>query len=442
MKRLNIYQTISITFIGIIIIGTVLLSLPFASKAPGSIGLLTALFTSTSAVCVTGLSLVDIWSSYTFFGQLVILILMETGGLGFMSIVSILFYVINHHNGIQSLSLMAQSVGTDGLSNITRIQKRLLIGSVAFEGTGALILFLSLLPSFDPLTALWLGVFHSISSFCNAGFDLMGIISPGCGLTAISDNPLALITVALLIIIGGIGFLVWDDIITAKKLHFFSIYTRYVLITTGILLTLGFIFFFMLEYNNSATMGNMGLGGKIANAFFQSATTRTAGFSSVNQADLTDSSLVLTMLLMFIGGSAGSTAGGIKTVTFLIVIWATFSSATGRRSTTILGRSISQEQINQAYTIVIAFFLLGIIGGFAINLTSGVAFSKSLFESISALATVGLSLGITSGLSVISKLILILYMFIGRVGLLTLTLGFFKKKENSDIKFPAAKILF
>lgn len=439
--NLNINQIIALAFLGIIAMGTLLLALPFATRSQGSCGLLTALFTATSAVCVTGLSLVDIWSTYNFFGQFVILLLMETGGLGFMSIVSILFYVTNHHDNVQSLSIIAESLGSDGLKHIGRIQKRLLLGSALFEGIGALVLFIAFIPYFGVGTALWYGIFHAVSAFCNAGFDLMGILEPGSSLTLLQNNPTVLITIALLIIIGGIGFVVWDDIATSKRIRNWSVYTKLVIITTIGLLLVGAVLFFLFESDRTDSFGSMSVGNQLVNAFFQSASTRTAGFAAVSQDQFSDTSIVLTIFLMMIGGSTGSTAGGIKTVTFLVLLITVLNSIIGRKQIVIFNRTITAEKIAQAYTVVGSFILLGFIGGIIINTTSDVSFTQAIFESISALATVGLSLGITDSISMISKIILILYMYIGRVGLLTLTLGFFKAKENYEIKYPSAKIM-
>lgn len=439
--QLNTSQIIALAFAAIILCGSLLLTLPFATKAPGSCGFVTALFTSTSAVCVTGLSLVDLYTTFTFFGQLVIMLLMQTGGLGFMSILAILFYMANRKYSVRSLSLMADSLGSDGIKNITRIQKELLLLALGAEFLGALILTLAFLPKMAAHRALWLGIFTSVSAFCNAGFDLFGLLEPGASLLPFQTSPVVLITVALLIIIGGTGFLVWDDMIAAKKPHFWSIYTRLVLITTGILIVFGTIAFYILEKDNPLTLQQLSPADQWVNAFFQSVTPRTAGFSSVNQADLSDVSISLTTLLMLIGGSAGSTAGGIKTVTVVILLKALWDNSLGRSHTVLMNRSISSNQVLHAFTVALGFIILGTAGGFLVAMCSGFSFSLALFESVSALATVGLSLGITPALDLASKLILIFLMYIGRVGLLTITLGFFHREENPNVKYPSVKIM-
>lgn len=440
--KTNLNQKIAIAFFLIIILGTIALMLPISTKSPGSIGLVTSLFTSTSAVCVTGLSVVDVWSTYSFLGQFIILLLMEIGGLGFMSIISILVHFTRQQTTIQSLSLMSESLGSEAvIKDITRIQKRLLVGAAFFELLGAIILCVNFAPSLGIKDAIWFGIFHSVSAFCNAGFDLFGIIAPGTGLTALQGNPVVLITIAVLITVGGIGFIVWDDIVSSKHIRKWSIYTKLVLLITISLIIFGSIIFYILECDNVETLGCMDSTQRIVHSFFQSVTPRTAGFAAVDQSSLSDASIALTCILMIIGGSTGSTAGGIKTVTALIVLKAAFSSAFGRKSTTIFKRTITQEQIKNSYTILNLFLFLSIIGSFIIYLSSGVSYADSLFESISALATVGLSLGITSSLSLLSRLIIIVFMYIGRVGLLTLTMGFLKAKDTGSIKYPSVNLL-
>lgn len=439
--HLNLSQTIALAFVLIIVAGAILLSLPFATKNPEGITPLTALFTSTSAVCVTGLSLVDIWSTFTIFGQAVMLILIEIGGLGFMSAISMIFYLLNHKNGVHSLSLIAESLGADGIKHITRIQKRLLIGSFLFQGTGAIALFARFVSKMSPLKAAWLGLFHSVSSFCNAGFDLMGYAEPGSSLQTVKTDPVILLTLAILIIVGGLGFVVWDDIVSSKKIRNWSVNTKLVMCTTLGLLFIGAILYFIMEQNNPDTFGDMTLGEKIYNSFFQSASPRTAGFAAVDQNALTGSAKAFTIFLMIIGGSAGSTAGGIKTVTFVILVKAILSYSRGKRNVILMHRAIKQEQVAYAYTVATTAIMLGIVGGFVIDATSNLGFSASYFESVSALATVGLSLGVTAQLSTISKLLVIVFMYLGRVGLLTVTFGFIKSREDTSVKYPPAKIM-
>lgn len=439
--NLNISQIIAFAFLGIILVGAILLTLPIASATGESCGFLTGLFTSTSAVCVTGLSVVDVWSTFSFFGQFVLVLLMEAGGLGFMSIISLLFYIVNHKSDIQAMSIMAESIGADGMKNLARIQKRLIFGALIFEGIGALILFCVFVRKTNILTAIWLGIFHSISAFCNAGFDVMGLVGPEFSMYSLQTEPVALLTIAFLIIIGGLGFIVWDDIASSRHRRNWSVNTKLVLSISGVLIVAGTILFLLLEFNNPNTIGRLSIFDKITNSFFQSVTPRTAGFASIEQAALTEGSNALTVILMYIGGSAGSTAGGIKTVTFVIVIASILCNAQGKRVVVLRHRTISNEQRTHAFTIFGSYLLISIIGGFFITLTSNVGFATAFYESVSALATVGLSLGLTPTLSVASKLMVIVLMYIGRVGLLTITLGFFKKKENVSIKYPSVNVM-
>ena len=439
--KLNIYQIIALVYLSIILVGSILLVLPVSYRSDTSVTFMTALFTATSAVCVTGLSLVDIWSTYTLFGQAIVLLLIEIGGLGFMSFVSILIHITRHHDNVQALTLTAESLGSDTLmKSIGRIQKRLLIGSAFFQTLGALILFINFLPLMKWDKAIWFGLFHSVSAFCNAGFDLMGMFAKGSSLITFYNNPVVLITIALLIVVGGLGFVVWDNIVSAKSVRDWSIYTKLVLFTTSVLIVTGTIMFYIFECNNAVSIGNYSTVNKIVNSIFQAVTPRTAGFAAIEQCNLTDNSVALTSVLMLIGGSTGSTAGGIKTVTFLILVKSMLSSATGKKTVTLLKRTVSQEYINQAYTLASSFIALTIVGGFVLSTTSGLELTDCLFECMSALATVGLSLGITASVSTASKIVLIIFMFIGRVGLLTLTIGFFKAKEHPAIKYPPVEL--
>ncbi|MBP5159968.1 MAG: potassium uptake protein, TrkH family, partial [Lachnospiraceae bacterium] len=319
-KKLNMSQMIVLVFLAIIFVGACLLTLPVSSRSGQSIGFFNALFTATSATCVTGLSVGDTWTLFSPFGQAVMLVMIEVGGLGFMSIVSMFIFLVRRKTDFGQVLMIAQTIGTDNMRDVVRIQKRILIGSFAIEGAGAVILFFRFLKSFDPVRSAWFGLFHSVSAFCNAGFDLMGIKTPGGSVTYFGTDPTVMLTLSALIILGGLGFIVWDEIIRVRRAKRWSAYTKLVLIATGALLVLGMIGFFALEYSNPASMGDKPLGDKLLMSFFQSATTRTAGFAGVDQGALTDGGKALTIFLMFIGGSSGSTAGGLKTVTFLILL--------------------------------------------------------------------------------------------------------------------------
>lgn len=440
--KINVSQFITIVFAGIIVLGTILLALPIASRSGKSCGILTALFTATSSVCVTGLSLVDVWSTWNPFGQIILLSLIEIGGLGFMSIVSLAYFFIHHQSDIQSLSLIAESLGNENMKEVGRIQRRLLIGSLSIEGVGAVLLFLLFLPQYGFAHSLWLGVFHSVSAFCNAGFDILGFTEPGSSLISCQLNPLISVVLSALIIIGGLGFTVWDNILNSKRIRDWSIYTKMVMSITMSLLLIGTVAFLLFEYKNPDTLGSMSWYNKLSNAFFQSVTPRTAGFAMIEQGSMTSPSKALTSVLMMIGGSAGSTAGGIKTVTFLILINFIISKLRGRKNTVIFHRTITESQILNAFTVLCSFVALVFVGSLIMSYSAPLRFSSALFESVSALSTAGLSLGITSSLSISGKIVAIIFMFLGRVGILTVSLGFFKSRENPGIKYPSAKIMF
>ncbi len=439
--KLNMNQLIVLVFIAIILVGACLLTLPWASRTGESIGFFNALFTATSATCVTGLSVGDTWTLFSPFGQAVMLVLIEVGGLGFMSIVSMFIFLVRRKADFGQSLMIAQTIGTDNMRDVIRIQKRILIGSFAIEGVGAVILFVRFLKFFEPVKAAWYGLFHSVSAFCNAGFDLLGSKTPGGSVTFFATDAVVLLTLAGLIILGGLGFIVWDEVIRVRRASRWSAYTKLVLIATGTLLVLGTVIFLLLEKDNPMTMGDKSFSDKLLMSFFQSSTTRTAGFAGVDQGALTDGGKAATIFFMFIGGSSGSTAGGLKTVTFLILLVFIMARARGKDVMTVFSRTIPEQKVMDAMSLFGLMILLSFIGGTLISVLNGVPFLDGLYESVSALATVGLSTGITAGLSVLTKVILIFFMFFGRVGLLTIALGFLKEKGAHDISYPDGKFL-
>ena len=420
-SRLNPTQIIPLVFLGIILLGTVLLSLPSASRNGESCGILGALFTATSATCVTGLVLFDTWSQFSGFGQGVILGLIEIGGLGFMSAASIVVFLLRRKVGLKQRMLMAQALSLNEMEGVVRLQKWVLLGSLIIQFTGATILFFRFLPGQGVWTALKWGVFHSVSAFCNAGFDILGT---GQSVATFNHDPVILFTLMGLIVIGGLGFFVWEEVVTTRKWKKLSVYTRLVLCTTAVLILGGAALITVLEWNNPNTLGAMSVPQKIVNGLFQSVTLRTAGFAAVDQALLTDSSKGLSVLLMLIGGSSGSTAGGVKTVTFLVLCLFILTRARGRSTVTAMHRTVPHEKILDAASIVGIVVLLALSGAVVITATSPVGFTDAIFETVSALATVGLTAGVTPLLSIPAQFMIILFMYFGRVGILTLSLGF------------------
>jgi len=423
-NRLSPAQVIAVAFAMIILVGSLLLSLPAASRSGVSCGFRPALFTATSATCVTGLVLYDTWTQWSLFGQIVILSLIEIGGLGFMSAASVTVFLLRRIVGLRQRMLMAQALSVDEMDGVVRLQKWVLCGSLSVQLVGAGILFLRFLPQFGWQKAAWWGVFHSISAFCNAGFDVMGSVTPGASVMAFNNDPVVLVTLMALIVIAGLGFFVWDEVVRLRSFRKFSVYTKLVLLTSGALILGGAALLLILEWSNPGTFGPMSVPQKILNALFQSVTVRTAGFAGVDQALLTDGGKGVSLVLMLIGGSSGSTAGGVKTVTMVVLLLFVWTRCRGRETVTVYKRTIPQGKVMDAMTIVSLMVALALFGGIFISATSGVSFTDSLFEAVSALATVGLTAGVTGNLSVAAQILIIIYMYFGRVGVLTLSLGF------------------
>ena len=423
-RHLSATRIIALVFLGIILLGAVLLCLPAASRSGESCGFLPALFTATSATCVTGLTRFDTFTQFNGFGQTVIITLIQVGGLGFMSIATMVVFLLRRKVGLKQRMVMAQSLSVSDMAGVVRLQKWVLVGSFSIEGIGALILTLRFLPTYGFGTALKWGVFHSISAFCNAGFDLFGELSPGSSLVPFQSDPVVLLTLAALVIIGGLGFLVWQDVILNRRFKKLTVYTRLVLLTTGSLLIIGTVMTALTEWNNPDSIGNLSTGDKLLNCFFQSVTWRTAGFFSFDQAGMTDAGKAVGIMLMLVGGSSGSTAGGIKTVTVLVLILFIIARARGKNSVCVFKRTIPSGQVLDAMTVAVLVAVLSVIGAIFISVTSGVTFIDSWYESASALATVGITAGATGALTVAGQIMIILFMYFGRVGILTISLGF------------------
>ena len=430
-------------FLLVIFLGSVLLSLPVSSRNGESCGAMTAVFTATSATCVTGLSLVDSYSQWSAFGQVVLLGLIQIGGLGYMAFVSVFYFLLRRRIGLRERLVLQQAMALDELEGVVRLVRLMLAGTFLVEGVGALILTLCFLTEYPLKKALLLGVFHAVSAFCNAGFDILGFITPGASLGAYRGDVVVNLTLSALIAIGGLGFFVWNDLLMLRqKNHRLSVHTRLVLWTTGILLAGGTLAILALEWNNPATLGGLTVGKKILAAFFQSGTTRTAGFAAVDQGSLTGSGKLVSMLLMLVGGSSGSTAGGIKTVSVALLFLMSYSVLRNRKETVLFGRRIPQQQMASAASIALLVSGLGLMGGMILSAANGLALSDCLYESISAICTVGLSTGITAGLNLGSKILLIVYMFFGRVGIMTISFAFMTKiPPDNAVRRPEARVL-
>ena len=423
-KSISATKVIVVVFAAIIALGTLILMMPEASRSGESCGFLPALFTATSATCVTGLSLFDTWTQWSGFGQVVIISLIEIGGLGFMSAATLVVFFLRRRIGLKQRLVMAQALSVSDMNGIVNLQKTVLIGSFAVEAIGTLILTLRFWPDFGFRTALKWGAFHSISAFCNAGFDIFGCITPGASLMEFQSDPIVLLTLGGLVIVGGLGFLVWQEIWESRRFRKISVYSRLVLLTTLGLILSGWALTALLEWNNPGTIGNLCVSDKLLNSFFQSVTLRTAGFASFDQAMMTEGSKAVSMVLMLIGGSSGSTAGGLKTVSFMVLVLFLTTRARGRSTVSVFKRTIPESQVLDAMTIAFILLFLAVFGGIFISVTSSVGFTDALFEAVSALGTVGLTAGVTSSLSVPAQCLIILYMYFGRVGVLTISLGF------------------
>lgn len=439
-KKLSTTQTIAVGFLLVILMGTLLLALPFASTDGKSAGLLNALFTSTSATCVTGLVVVDTYVHWSVFGRFVILLLIQTGGLGFMTIGVFVAIFLKRNIGLKERGILQESMNTLQIGGIVKLVKKITIGTFLFEGAGALLLSIRFIPRMGVLEGIGNGIFHSISAFCNAGFDLMGKYGEYSSLTAYSDDILVNVTIMVLIVVGGIGFLVWDDI-HKKKLHFkeYLLHTKIVLFMTFLLIFGGAFLIFLFEKDH--LMKGMGVSETVLTSLFSSVTARTAGFNTIDTAGLSVSSKLFTIVLMFIGGSSGSTAGGIKTTTFTVMLVFVWANLRGSHGNNIFGRRLEEGEIRKASTVVTINLILAVGAAIAICALQPLSMADVMFEVFSAIGTVGMSTGITRGLSVVSKIILILLMYCGRIGSVTFALSFTERKKVAPIQQPAEKII-
>ncbi len=435
-------QIVAIAFAVIILTGALLLTLPIASRSGIGCDFRSALFTATSATCVTGLVLFDTWTQWSGFGQTVILCLIEIGGLGFMSAASLVVFMLGRKVGLKQRMVMAQAMSMNDVHGIVRLQKLVLFGSLSVQAAGAAILTLRFWSELGFFKALRWGIFHSISAFCNAGFDIMGCYDPGTSIMRYATDPVVNLTLMALIVVGGLGFFVWDEVIHRRRFKDFSIYTKLVLTITGVLILCGTVFIALIEWNNPETIGNLPWYDKILASAFQSVTLRTAGFAGIDQAKLTDAGKGVSMALMLIGGSSGSTAGGMKTVTVVVMLLYICARARGKENVTVYKRSIPNYQALDAMVITMIMIMLTFLGGIYISITSGFSLVDALFETASALATVGLSAGGSGNLSASSQYLIILFMYFGRVGVLTISMGFLMSDRVQErFRYAETKLL-
>lgn len=433
-KKLTSFQIIILGFLGVILLGTVILMLPFSTCEGTATPFPDALFTSTSAVCVTGLVLHDTATYWSFFGQVVILLLIQIGGLGVITVAASFAMISGRKISLMQRSTIQEAIAAPKVGGIVRLTNFIIRTTLAIELLGTIIMAPVFCRDFGT-KGVWMALFHSVSAFCNAGFDLMGTTETFSSLTGYVSNPVINLTIICLIVIGGIGFLTWDDL-RVNRLHWrkYRMQSKVILCTTAILLVVPAVYFFFFEF------AALNPGKRILCSLFQSATPRTAGFNTVDLASLQESGQSIIILLMLIGGSPGSTAGGMKTTTIAVLFATALSTFRRKEYTHFFGRRIEDDVVKNAATIGFLYIALFFLGGLMISMAEGLPIFACMFEAASAAGTVGLSLGITPGLGTWSRMILILLMFFGRVGGLTLIFAALSGTQKKAAKLPLEKI--
>jgi trk system potassium uptake protein TrkH len=439
--RYNPARLVIASFLIILLVGAALLTLPISARGGQWTNPLTALFTATSATCVTGLVLVDTWLHWSPFGQVVILCMIQMGGLGFMTILTLFSLAARRKISYAQRMAMASTLNLKDLGGVVALVRLALGGTFLVEGIGAVLLAVRFVPRFGWVGGLWRSVFTAVSAFCNAGFDLMGESGPFSSVTDYVTDPYVCGVLLALIVVSGLGFYVWQDILTHRHWNKLSLYSRLVIATSLALILFGFGFFALAEWNNPDTMGSLTTGNKLLAALFQSVSLRTAGFNTIDQGALTESAKVVSCLLMVIGGGSGSTAGGVKVVTVVVLICSLWSGLTGHSELVIRGRTISHQRVVDAVNLVLMVALLAVFGSVFLTMVEGVSYLDALYEMASALGTVGLTTGITSTLGLASRILLIFMMFLGRVGVLSLSVAFMNRSGGSQVKYPSAWVM-
>ena len=435
-ERVSPARIIIFGFLLLILLGTALLMLPFSTRVWGGASFFDALFTATSATCVTGLVVHDTASYWSGFGQLVVLFLIQVGGMGVVTMAVAIFMFSGKRIGLKQRWVMQESISAPQVGGIVRMTGFILKTAFAIEGLGALMLAVRFCPEFGLGRGLWYAVFHSISAFCNAGFDLMGVKAPFSSLTGYTGDPVVNMTVMMLIVVGGLGFLTWQDI-SSRRLRFkeYRLQSKLILVTTAALLLFGFFFFLLYEFRLPQWV-SLSSGEKLLAALFQSVTPRTAGFNTVDLARMSEVGQLVTILLMLTGGSPGSTAGGFKTTTLAVLLLSAAAVFRRRRSAQCFGRRVQDSALQSACAIFLLYILLFLTGGILICCIDGAPLMDALFEAASAIGTVGLSLGGTGRFSLPSRMILIFLMYFGRVGGLTMIYAVTAGNGTSAPQFP------
>lgn len=434
-NKLSSFQIIILGFAGVIVLGALLLMLPISTQNGAVTPFSKTLFTATSAVCVTGLIVFDTASYWSGFGQLIILIMIQIGGLGVISVASFLSMLAGRKISLMQRQTMQNALSAPQMGGIVKLTRFIFLVSFAIEGMGALLLMPVFMTKYG-IRGIWMAVFHSVSAFCNAGFDLMGNqTGQYSSLTSFAGNGYVTLVICLLILIGGIGFLTWKDI-AVKKTHFkeYSMQTKVILVTTAILIVIPAVFFFFSDFAKEP------LKDRICMAVFQAVTPRTAGFNTADLNNMSDAGRSVMMLLMLIGGSPGSTAGGMKTTTIAVLFANAIAVFRKRQNANCYGRRIDDSTVKNASAILFMYVFFSMLSAIIISITDGIPMQMGMFETFSAIGTVGLTLGITPTLSAVSRFVLILLMFFGRVGGLTIIYAAFSQKDASTLKYPMENI--
>ncbi len=439
-RRLTPARIIIFGFLALILAGAALLTLPFATRDGQGASFEDALFTATSATCVTGLVVHDTYTYWTPFGQGVILLLIQIGGMGVVTMALAIFTITGRRIGLKQRVVMQETIAAPHVGGMVRMVGFIVRGTLCVETAGAVLLALCFCPQFGVAKGVWFAVFHAVSAFCNAGFDLMGESGAFSSLTDYSADPLVNLTIMGLITVGGIGFLVWDDVLHhGLRFHHYRLQTKIVLVTSGLLVLLPALYLYFVEFSHPQWAG-LSDGERVLAALFQSVTTRTAGFNTVDQAALSGPAVLLCILTMLVGGSPGSTAGGMKTTTLAVLLASAFAVFRRKSDPHFFNRRISSETVSQAATIMMMYLVLFLGGGLAISRLEGLPVLTGLFETASAIGTVGLSLGVTPQLGCFSHLILIALMFFGRVGGLTLIFAALSNTVGINARLPQERI--
>ncbi len=438
--RKSTTRLIAFGFAMIILTGTLLLTLPFANKS-GHGNMLNSLFTATSATCVTGLVVADTYQNWTTFGQLVILCMIQVGGLGFMTIGAYISVILKKRIGLQEREQLQESVNTLEIAGVVRLVKKIVQGALGIELLGAVLLSFRFIPRFGVVKGIYYSLFHAVSAFCNGGFDLMGTEEAYSSLVAYEGDILVNLVIVALILVGGIGFIVWDDV-ARNKWHFkrYLLHSKIVLSVTFLLTVIGTVLFLLTE-NNAAFAGMSPLE-KVLGALFSAVTPRTAGFNSVDTAALSNSGKLITMVMMFVGGSPGSTAGGVKTTSVVVLLFYAGAMVLNKEDINLFGRRLTDEVVKKANAVVIINATLTIVATVIIMaLQPLLNFEDVLFEVLSAIGTVGMTVGITRDLDIIARVILIVLMYCGRLGSLSFALVFAQKNTSAPMRQPQEKII-